>query len=43
MSNFYRGTSITQDSRYINKTKKMINSKDFPDIYCEKVDFKKVY
>lgn len=42
MSNFYRGTSITQDSRYINKTKKMINSKNFPEIYSEKVNFPKV-
>lgn len=40
--NFYRGTSQTQDARFSNKDKKLLNSREWPPEFDMKVNMKKV-
>lgn len=40
--NFYRGTSQTQDARFSNKDKKLLNSREWPPEFDLKVNMKKV-
>ena len=40
--NFYRGTSVSQDARFCNKDKKLLNSRTWPPEFDKKVDIKKV-
>ena len=40
--NFYRGTSQTQDARFSNKDKKLLNSREWPPEFDLKVNIKKV-
>lgn len=40
--NFYRGTSQTQDVRFSNKDKKLLNSREWPPEFDLKVNMKKV-
>ena len=40
--NFYHGTSVTQDGRFCNKDKKLLNSRSWPDEFDKRVNIKKV-
>lgn len=42
MANFYRGTSLEQDSRYYNKKKQLLSKLEFPDCFSTKVNIHKV-
>ena len=39
---FYRGASLTQDARFSDKEKKLINSREWPTDFDKRVDLKKV-
>ena len=40
--NFFKGTSTEQDARFGDKQRKLILSKQWPEIFDMKVDIKKV-
>lgn len=40
--NFYRGTSQSQDARFSNKDKKLLNSREWPPEFDLRVNMKKV-
>ncbi|CAK4351095.1 unnamed protein product [Aphanomyces euteiches] len=41
-ANFFRGTTLDQDSRFFNKHKKLMEKMDFPKCFKHKVDISKV-
>ncbi|KAF0693953.1 Aste57867_15136 [Aphanomyces stellatus] len=41
-ANFFRGTTLDQDSRFFNKHKKLLAKMDFPECFKHKVDVSKV-
>ncbi len=41
-TNFFRGTTHNQDSRFCDKEKKLIKSKSWPAEFDIKIDLKKV-